>query len=101
MQEGGATSVYVGFGLANPKTAQAEARALAISDARTKAQGMATAAGVRLGQVIRVSDMSYGGTPMYGALDYAKGAASPSTPTQIPVGELEIQVTVEVDFALG
>jgi uncharacterized protein YggE len=62
---------------------------------------MADAAGVRLGQVIRVSDMSYGGTPVYGALDYAKGAASPATPTQIPVGELDVQVAVEVGFALG
>ena len=101
VQEGGATSVYVGFGLANPKIAQAEARALAIADARTKAQGMATAAGVRLGQVIRVSDMSYGGTPVYGGVNYSKDAAIGGTPTQIPVGELDIQVTVEVDFALG
>jgi uncharacterized protein YggE len=100
VQEGGATSVYVGFGLANPKTAQAEARALAIADARSKAQGMADAAGVKLGQVIRVSDLSYGGTPMYGSLNYAKDAAVPA-PTQIPVGELDVQVTVEVDFALG
>jgi len=101
VQQGGATNVYVGFGLANPKIAQSEARALAIADARSKAQAMADAAGVKLGQVIRVSDLSYGGTPVYAGLDYAKGAASPGTPTQIPVGELDVQVTVEVDFALA
>jgi len=101
VQQGGATNVYVGFGFANPKAAQAEARALAVADARSKAQGMADAAGVKLGQVIRVSDLSYGGTPIYGAADYAKGAAIAGTPTQIPVGELDVQVSVEVDFALG
>jgi uncharacterized protein YggE len=99
VQSGGATNVYVSFGLANPKVAQAQARALAIADAKTKAQAMADASGVRLGQVMRVSDVSsYGATPMYGA---AYGApASMSAPTQIPVGEMDVQVTVEVDFAI-
>jgi uncharacterized protein len=101
VQEGGATNAYVGFGLANPKAAQAEARALAVADARSKAQGMADAAGVKLGQVIRVSDLSYGGTPMYGGANYAKDAAVPGAATQIPVGELDVQVSVEVDFAIG
>ena len=35
VQEGGATSVSVGFGLADPKAAQAEARSLAIAEARS------------------------------------------------------------------
>jgi uncharacterized protein len=100
VQQGGATNASVGFGLANPKPAQAEARALAIADARTKAQGMADAAGVKLGQVIRVSDLSYGGTPMYGSFDLA-GKAALAVPTQIPVGQLDVHVTVEVDFALA
>jgi uncharacterized protein YggE len=98
VQQGGATSVSVGFGLANPKAAQAEARALAIADARARAQAMADAAGVKLGQVIRVSDLSY--APYSNGLNYAEGAAV-AAPTQIPVGELEVQVTVEVDFAIG
>jgi uncharacterized protein len=98
VQSGGATNVSVGFGLANPKAAQAQARALAIADAKTKAQAMADAAGVRLGQVMRVSDASsYGGTPMYG---FDASASAAPAPTQIPVGELDVQVTVEVDFAI-
>jgi uncharacterized protein len=99
VQQGGATQVGVGFGLANPKAAQAEARGLAIADARTKAEAMAAAAGVKLGQVIRVSDVnSYGGFPVSG-IGYDK--ASLSAPTQIPVGQLDIQVSVEVDFAIA
>ena len=100
VQQGGATNVGVGFGLASPKAAQAEARALAIADAKTRAQAMADAAGVRLGQVMRVTDLSsYGGTPLSGSYSYDK--AAPEAMTQVPVGELDVQVTVEVDFAIG
>jgi hypothetical protein len=37
---------------------------------------------------------------MYGNFDYAKGAAPSATPTQIPVGEMDVQVTVEVDYTI-
>lgn len=97
VQEGGATNLSVSFGLADPKSAQAEARSLAIGDARAKAQAMASAAGVKLGQVIQVSDLSSSSrypTPI------SYGAAQ-SVPTQVPVGELNVQVTVEVDFAIA
>ena len=97
VQEGGATNISVSFGLADPKTAQAEARSLAIADARAKAQAMASAAGVKLGQVVRMSDLSSSSrlpVPIsYGAAQVA--------PTQVPVGELDVQVTVEVDFAIA
>src|SRR4029077_15050544 len=62
VQEGGATNVGASFGLSDPKAAQAEARTLAISDARSRAQAMASAAGIRLGQVIRVSDLTSSGS---------------------------------------
>jgi uncharacterized protein len=98
VQEGGATQVGVGFGLADPKSAQAEARSLAIADARSRAQAMASAAGVTLGVVLLVSDLSTSGVqPLY--RDYA-GAAAPA-PSQLPVGQLDVQVTVEVDFAIA
>ncbi|HEY0832171.1 MAG TPA: SIMPL domain-containing protein [Candidatus Dormibacteraeota bacterium] len=96
VQEGGATSISVGFGLADPKPAQAEARSLAIADARAKATAMASAAGVRLGQVIQISDLSSASRGP-GPVNYS-GAAS--APTQVPVGQLDVQVSVEVDFAI-
>jgi uncharacterized protein YggE len=100
VQQGGATQVGVGFGLADPKAAQAEARTLAIADARSRANAMASAAGVRLGPVVLVSDLfTYGGGPVYRNLGGA-AAAAPSA-TQLPVGQLDIQVTVEVDFAIA
>lgn len=99
VQEGGATNVSVGFGLNDPKTAEAEARSLAIADARSRAQAMASAAGVKLGPVVRVSDLSTSARPPY---PYSAAAGAPaSVVTQVPVGQMDVQVTVEVDFALG
>jgi uncharacterized protein YggE len=59
---------------------------------------MATAAGVKLGSVIRVSDLSTSGGGL-SYRDFAPGAGA--TQTQVPVGQLDIQVTVEVDFAIA
>jgi uncharacterized protein YggE len=98
VQEGGATNISISFGLADPKAAQAEARTLAIGEARAKAQSMASAAGVKLGQVIQVSDLASSSrypTP----INYSGAAAA--VPTQVPVGQLDVQVSVEVDFAIG
>jgi uncharacterized protein len=98
VQEGGATQVSVGFSLADPKAAQAEARSQAIAEARAKAQAMASAAGVNLGPVVRVSDLSTTGQYPY-PVPYASGAVAPST--QLPTGQVDVQVTVEVDFAIA
>jgi len=96
VQEGGATQISVGFTLADPKAAQAEARSLAIADARSRAQAMAAAAGVKLGKVLRVSDLSTSG---YSSANFdIKGGAAAST--QVPVGQLDVQAAVEVDFAI-
>src|SRR5260370_21013390 len=58
VQEGGATQVSVGFTLAHPKAAQADARALALADALTRAQAIAVASGVKLGKGLRVSHLT-------------------------------------------
>jgi uncharacterized protein YggE len=97
VQEGGATQSTVGFSLADPKSAQAEARTLAIGEARSKAEAMASAAGVKVGQVIRVSDLS---TVSRYPINYGAPAAA-SAPTQVPVGQVDVQVSVEVDFAIA
>lgn len=96
VQQGGATRIGVSFGLNDPKAAQAEARTQAIGDARTRAAAMARAAGVQLGQVLSVSDNTSGvRTPSYAL------APSADAGTQVPVGQLDITVTVEVDFAIA
>jgi uncharacterized protein YggE len=97
VQEGGGTQINAGFTLADPKVAQAEARSLAVGDARSRAQAMTGAAGVKLGKVLRVSDVSVTG---YRSANYDVGALAASAPTQVPVGQLDVQVSVEVDFAI-
>ena len=97
VQEGGATNIYVSFSLNDPKPAQAQARSLAIADAKAKASAMASAAGVKLGQVVQVSDLNSNTRAPYPYL--AAGASV--APTQVPVGQIDVQVSVEVDFAIG
>jgi uncharacterized protein YggE len=100
VQEGGGTQISVGFGLADPKAAQAEARPLAIADARSKAQAMANAAGVKLGPVVRISDLTFSGwagPPM----QFGAAAMPAKDVSQVPVGQLDVQVSVEVDFAIA
>ena len=97
VQEGGATNIYVSFTLNDTKPAQAEARSLAIADAKAKASAMASAAGVRLGQVLQISDVQSNTRVPYPFA--ASGAAS--APTQVPVGQIDVQVSVEVDFAIA
>ncbi len=98
VREGGATNVSVSFGLADPKAAKAEARTLAIGDAHSRAQAMASAAGVRLGQVVRISDVTFSGYP---SASFSPKAGAAADTTQIPVGELNLTVTVEVAYAIG
>ena len=98
VQQGGATRISVSFGLNDPKAAQAEARGQAIADAKTRATAMAKAAGVQLGQVLRISDQTtVSRPPMY---NYAPSALA-SDSTNVPVGQLDVTVQVEVDFALA
>lgn len=96
VREGGATNLSISFTLNDPKPAQASARSLAIADAHSRAQAMASAAGVKLGQVLLVSDLG-ARIPM----PVAYAGAAVAAPTQIPVGELDVQVSVEVDYAIA
>jgi uncharacterized protein YggE len=97
VQEGGATNISVSFGLADPKPAEAEARSQAIADARAKAGAMASAAGVKVGQVLQINDLT---STVRAPYPYMAAGAS-AAPTQVPVGQIDVQVTVEVDFAFG
>ena len=97
VQEGGATNIYVSFTLNDTKAAQAEARSRAIADAKAKASAMASAAGVKVGQVLQISDLQSNTRVPY---PYAASGAA-AAPTQVPVGQIDVQVSVEVDFAIA
>jgi uncharacterized protein len=94
----GATNASIQFALDDRKPAEAEARTQAIGDARAKADAMAKAAGVRVGQLLSVTDQAggYVGPTIYGA-----AAKSDTAPTVIPVGDLDVVIRVQVQYAIA
>jgi len=96
--DSGATNVSIQFALEDRRPAQAEARAQAIADARSKAEAMARAGGVKVGALLGVSDVgpSYSPGPLYAAA----ASAGPSA-TVVPVGDLDVEIRVQVQFAIG
>ena len=95
--DAGANTVYdLRFTMDDSESLLSEARALAVADARQRAQTLAEAAGVKLGKAldIRESSNSY---PVYarGAFDEAAGSAVP-----VESGQLDLTVYVDVLFAI-
>jgi uncharacterized protein YggE len=89
----------ISFSLADPTGASAQARAAAVADARERASALAKAAGVSVGSVLSMSEVSAPTpTPItYNAPDALSGAVK----TPVEVGTTEVQVTVQVTFAIG
>jgi uncharacterized protein YggE len=76
---------------------QAKALREAVSNARTKAEALADAAGVRLGRVTAMTEGFAGGPqPYYGAAELRAKADAPIEP-----GTQDTQATVTVTFAIG
>ena len=98
--EAGATSIDgVSFRLENPTAAEAQARRAAVSDARAKADQLASAAGVSIVGVSLISEQS---TSIPYPVPYAAGAAlarDESTPVQ--PGQTEIAISVTVVYRIG
>ena len=96
--DAGANSINgVNFTVEDPTVLRDEARAEAIKDARRRAEIMAEAAGIQLGDVTYISEMSYPGPVMMRA-EYDKAAADSGVP--IESGELELTISVEVTFGI-
>jgi hypothetical protein len=55
----GANPIVIGYSLSDTASAAADARKKAVEDARSNAEGMAGAAGVRLGKVMDISEYAY------------------------------------------
>jgi hypothetical protein len=95
--QAGANTVHgIQFDAENKTDANQQALELAIQDARAKAEVIAEAAGVELGDVVRVE--TRGGGPVFRAEMEEMEAASAGVP--ISSGQLDIQVSVQVSFAI-
>ncbi len=90
----------ISFTVDDPSPLKVQARELAVQEAMKKAQELATLAGVGLGQLIFISETS--STPIFNQVE-ARGdfaLASSFTATPISGGETQIQVSVQVVFAI-
>ena len=86
------------FGFDDPDGLLAQARAEAVADGRLKAEQLAGAAGVPLGQLVTLSEFSGGGgvQPMAMEMAAARDASIP-----IAAGELSLSASVSMIYRIG
>ncbi len=94
----GATQIQgVSLSVADQDAATAQARTLAVADAKQKAEALAKAAGVTLGAPIALTETS---SPMPTAVPaYAAGAAKDMSLSIVP-GSFDVTVDVDVSYAI-
>ena len=88
----------VQFSVKDPKAAKAQAREEAITEAREKAQAMAKAAGVKLGNLTSINESGGGFTPQFQGVRARASLESASTP--IAAGEQTLSVTVNMVYEI-
>jgi uncharacterized protein YggE len=89
----------VSFTLEDPAAAISRARALAVANARARAEELAEGLGIKVGKVITVNE--YGGAVPYPAdKSYAMGVGGGGSSVPISVGSWEISMTVGVVFEI-
>ena len=87
----------ISFTIDDPTTLKDQAREEAVNDAKARAQRLADTAGVKLGDPISISETSP--TP-YTYNDRAVMAPATGASTPIEAGELDVDLTVQVVFAI-
>jgi hypothetical protein len=99
--EGGATRVHgTSMELADPDEAAREALAGAVAAARGRAEALASAAGVGLGDPLRIEE-EMSEMPVPRGMAMLRAAASEAAPTEIAAGEVEITARVRAWFAIS
>jgi uncharacterized protein len=99
IQAGANTVQSIQFDVADKDAALGPARTDAVKDATKKAQELAAAAGVELGELQSVSFVS---SPMYPIFDGRGGGGAAEAAAAVPIqpGQLSFTVTVNVTYAL-
>jgi uncharacterized protein YggE len=98
----GATSMDgLSFRLADPREALGEARRRAVADARSRAETLATEAGVTLGRVVAIVEggLAEPGPPR--PIGELRMHASADVTTPLEAGTDELAVSLKVTFAIG
>jgi hypothetical protein len=93
---------YIQFDIQDRSALESEARGLAVTDARARADELAGLMGLTVGEVLQVNEGSggYGPYPMYG-LGGGGGGAEMAAPPSISQGTLSVSMTVTVTFAVA
>lgn len=93
----GANNIYgVNFGVKDPSQLQSDARARAVADAKARAESLAKSAGVTLGDVVSINELSGAPGPIFAPA--AVGSGGGGAPIQ--PGELDVTVSVQVTYAI-
>lgn len=83
------------FDVQDKQALQLEALKLAVQQGMGKAEAMAEAAGVTLGELVSMSESYSSYAPMVRAVAYADAAVG----TSISPGEVEVSASVQMEFA--
>jgi uncharacterized protein YggE len=91
----------IGFSVEDPTPYREEARAKAVADAQAKAEQLAELAGVTLGKPTYISENTFVPAPIY-RQDFIEmaTAGAPMMETPISPGELEISLSVQLNYAI-
>jgi uncharacterized protein YggE len=90
----------ISFTVEDPESFLSDARREAVADARAKAEVLAEAAGVELGDAISINESTnFGGDIYYPAADVRQEAMGGATP--VNPGEQELHVNVAVVFSIA
>ena len=97
----GATNIYgVNLSVADTSKLEADARAKAIADAKSRAESLARLSGVAVGDVLGVSEIIGGSGPLYEGARTSAAAGLGGGGGPIQPGELEVNMSVQVTFAI-
>jgi len=100
--DAGANNIWgLTYGIDDSAALEAEARTKALEDAADRAQQLANALGVSLGDPIAVSELVGGLSPFFGAeAAFARGMGGGGGPPLSP-GELTVQIQVDVMYGVA
>jgi len=97
--EAGANNIYgITFTIEDPRPVQEQAREMAVAEARSKAQQLAEAADVRLGDLLSLSEYVIEGPVYVERAAMAEGMGGGAPP--ISPGQLEITIQVQMSYEI-
>lgn len=97
----GVTNIsQLAFSVDDPTSAQADARSKAITDAKTKAQALATELGVHLVRITSFSEDTNTPYPLYRATAAGANTLSAPAPVEVPAGENQFTSNVTITYEI-